>query len=85
MLIFARRDQSQWALAALYAYRTYGGPELLGLATDGWNTTSAYLISPEDADSGTHPTKNSTFSKTCNGGMSSFFTMNGMTLMISRW
>ncbi|KAJ3490784.1 hypothetical protein NLI96_g1179 [Meripilus lineatus] len=57
----------QWSLAVQAAYRAYGRSDSLNLAMSIWDALSVYQITPENAASGTHPQKNTTFSQMCNG------------------
>lgn len=57
-----------WSLAALYAYRAFGGQDLLDMAVSVWTTTNNLLITPEYAANQSHPLKDVSISSTCNGG-----------------
>ncbi|KAJ3476801.1 hypothetical protein NLI96_g10910 [Meripilus lineatus] len=60
-------DSLAWYLAAFYAYRAYNDSSLLALAKEGWEATNAYMVTPENAATGTHPAKNVAFNGTCQG------------------
>ena len=57
-----------WSLAALYAYRAFGGQDLLDMAVSVWATTNNLLITPENAANQSHPLKDVPISSNCNGG-----------------
>ena len=59
---------SIWGLAAIYAYRAYGDPTSLQHAQSMWGQLSMYLVTTEDAASGTHPFGGANISSICNGG-----------------
>ena len=59
---------SLWYLATIKAYRAYNDSSMLDYASTGWAATTKYLITPENAASGTHAAKNVTFNSTCQGG-----------------
>ena len=55
---------------AIDAYRAYGDPTSLQAAQILWNVANRYVIQPEDASLGSHPTKTAPIAKTCSGGQS---------------
>lgn len=57
-----------WGLAAINAYRAYKDPQSLQFAESTWDYMSQYLVTADDATSGTLSTKNATFPSTCHGG-----------------
>ncbi|KAI0737492.1 hypothetical protein BC629DRAFT_1568001 [Irpex lacteus] len=61
------RDPATWGLAAITAYRAYKDPSVLGYAESMWAQLSAFLVRPEDAASGKHPSRTVNISSTCNG------------------
>ncbi|KAI0743229.1 hypothetical protein BC629DRAFT_1599715 [Irpex lacteus] len=61
------RDPATWGLAAITAYRAYKDPSTLGYAESMWAQLSAFLVRPEDAASGKHPSRTVNISSTCNG------------------
>ena len=65
--------ESNWALAEIYAYRTYQNHTRLETANTIWNKMAQYFVTPENAASGTHPTRNVSFSPSCGGGTGSLF------------
>ncbi|KAJ3481420.1 hypothetical protein NLI96_g7677 [Meripilus lineatus] len=58
---------SEWALTAVYAFRAYSDSSFLDIAATLWDEVSSFLISEQDAATGTHPRMNVTFAKTCQG------------------
>ncbi|KAI0083239.1 hypothetical protein BDY19DRAFT_998712 [Irpex rosettiformis] len=60
-------DRAIWGLAAICAYRAYRDRLLLQHAQTMWTLLSTYLVSSEDAASGTHPSGGMNISSTCNG------------------
>lgn len=60
---------SLWSITIHAAYRAYNVSSLLDVAIRVWDAISLYQITPENAASGTHPLKNSSFSPTCGGGI----------------
>ncbi|KAL4246403.1 hypothetical protein ABKN59_009154 [Abortiporus biennis] len=60
-------DPMNWALAAIYAYRAYNQQYLLDIATSIWNETVPYMITEQNAASGSHPLKAFPIQSTCNG------------------
>ncbi|KAI0779151.1 hypothetical protein BC629DRAFT_1594525 [Irpex lacteus] len=60
-------DAAIWGLAAINAYRAYKDPQSLQFAESTWDYMSQYLVTADDAISGTLPTKNATFPSTCHG------------------
>lgn len=61
---------SMWGLAALNSYMAYNDSKSLDLAKAMWDYTYPYFITPENAASGSHPKRNVTINKVCNGGQS---------------
>ena len=59
---------STWGLAAIAAYRAYKDPSSLRYAQSIWTQLTAFLVTPEDAASGTHPMRSVNISGMCNGG-----------------
>ncbi|KAF8906113.1 glycoside hydrolase family 76 protein [Mucidula mucida] len=60
-------DAMWWAQSAVYAYRAYGDNNLLNHAIDVWNHVSNYVITQDQANSGSNPNKGFTLSGTCDG------------------
>ncbi|KAJ3476799.1 hypothetical protein NLI96_g10909 [Meripilus lineatus] len=60
-------DVLMWSLAAMRAYQAYNDQSLFDLAVAGWDTANAYFITPNNAETGTHPTRNVTFTGACQG------------------
>ncbi|KAK7688589.1 hypothetical protein QCA50_008127 [Cerrena zonata] len=56
-----------WGLTAIYAYRAYQDRTFLDDAQAIWEQILAWRISEEDAEKGTHPLRNGTFSSSCAG------------------
>ena len=59
---------STWGLAAIAAYRAYKDPSSLRYAQSIWIQLTAFLVTPEDAASGTHPMRSVNISGMCHGG-----------------
>ena len=59
--------RSTWGLACIFAYRAYNQSSMLELAKAVWDQSSQYVISASQAANGSHPSKSSHFSGTCNG------------------
>jgi hypothetical protein len=53
-------------MAAMTAYLAYKDPNMLAVAQDVWDYVSTFQITAEQAANGQHPTRNVTFSGTCN-------------------
>ncbi|KAJ3489917.1 hypothetical protein NLI96_g1806 [Meripilus lineatus] len=60
---------SNWALASVYAYRAYKQDYLLYKATSIWDKMNEYLVTSDDAASGTHPLRTVLFNSSCTGGI----------------
>ncbi|KAK7688566.1 hypothetical protein QCA50_008104 [Cerrena zonata] len=60
-------DPLMWGLTAIYAYRAYHERHFLDTAITIWDSLTVWMISPTDAQNGSHPLKNATFQSTCNG------------------
>ncbi|KAF9011017.1 hypothetical protein BDZ89DRAFT_1143338 [Hymenopellis radicata] len=60
-------DAMWWAQSAVYAYRAYGDNNLLQHAIDVWNHVSNYVITQDQANSGSNPNKGFTLAGTCDG------------------
>ena len=58
-----------WALASVYAYRAYKQDYLLYKATSIWDKMNEYLVTSDDAASGTHPLRTVLFNSSCTGGI----------------
>ena len=63
----------EWGVASINAYRAYGDPSLIKYAESMWEQGSVYMITPEDAAAGKHPTRNVSIQSTCNGSELSIF------------
>ncbi|CAL1708144.1 unnamed protein product [Somion occarium] len=59
-------DPATWGVAAFHAYRAYGNNNFLDAATSVWNEVNAFVVSRDNAASGSHPMKNVTFKPFCN-------------------
>jgi hypothetical protein len=60
-----RLTRRYYGIAATQAYRAYNDSKLLDLAETLWANVSGYQISPSQAQSRTHPTRNVAFQETC--------------------
>ncbi|KZV69472.1 hypothetical protein PENSPDRAFT_753335 [Peniophora sp. CONT] len=58
-------DPLMWGLSAFYGSRAYNDTNLLNTAIFIWSSVQTYVVNAQDAASGTHPTKNGTFSPSC--------------------
>ena len=58
---------SYWGIAYVYAYHAYNETSMLGFANMVWSEASKYVISTNDAVSGSHHKKTGKFSGKCNG------------------
>ncbi|KAG7448744.1 endo-1,6-alpha-mannosidase [Guyanagaster necrorhizus] len=60
-------DAMWWAQAAIYAYRAYGSATLLQHAIDTWTHVSNYVLTADEASSGSSPYKDVSLVATCDG------------------
>ncbi|KAI0073768.1 hypothetical protein K474DRAFT_1677636 [Panus rudis PR-1116 ss-1] len=75
-------DPINLGLAAYYAYRAYNDTSFLDMAKNLSNQALANFITPENAASGNHPTKNVTFASECSGASTAggvFYVINVQT------
>ncbi|KAI0078574.1 hypothetical protein K474DRAFT_882513 [Panus rudis PR-1116 ss-1] len=56
-----------WGLAAYYAFRAYNDNAFLNISTTIWDEAYTYFITPKEASSGRHPTKNVSIQSQCRG------------------
>lgn len=56
-----------WGLTAIYAYRAYKERSFLDDAIEIWQAYTPWVITVDDAASGSHPLKTTKFSSECNG------------------
>lgn len=57
-----------WGLSAIYAYRSYKDEQFLNIAINVWEDVGVYMITPQEAGSGSHPKKSGSFLGFCSGG-----------------
>ena len=57
-----------WGLSAIYAYRSYKDERFLNIAINVWEDVGVYMITPQEAGSGSHPKKSGSFLGFCSGG-----------------
>lgn len=70
-----------WGLAAAAAYRAYKQDTFLDLAMVVWNETNQYLLTQDEADSGSHPLISAPIESECNGGMYCAFSRSSILLI----
>jgi hypothetical protein len=54
-------------VACVYAYLAYNDTSMLAAAQNAWRSVAPYQIDQDQASSGTHQTRNVTFSSQCHG------------------
>jgi hypothetical protein len=69
-------------MASIYAYRAYNDSSMLDIAEGVWESLSQYVISESDAAQGSHPSKNSSFSGTCNNSESNSMILSILPLIL---
>ena len=57
-----------WGLTAVYAYRAYKDEHFVSAASAMWNEVTPFLITKDNANSGSHPLKTFVIPAQCNGG-----------------
>ncbi|KAI0071040.1 hypothetical protein K474DRAFT_1712803 [Panus rudis PR-1116 ss-1] len=56
-----------WGLAAYHAFRAYNDSTFLDMSTTTWDEAYTYFVTPEEASSGQHPTRNQSIQSQCRG------------------
>ncbi|KAI0029388.1 hypothetical protein K488DRAFT_88780 [Vararia minispora EC-137] len=60
-------DAIIWGVVAYYAFHTYGNASSLQTAKNIWDEVSPFMVTPEQAANGSHPSRNVPIQSTCNG------------------